>query len=89
MARTTRRDPLENLNPSTDSKERIMLERVMRPMAVHSFPDTFSPKKKRAIMVVATISKLPNREALDAVQFFIPSIRKIGAAISKAIMPRV
>ena len=58
-------------------------------MAVHSFPDTFSPKKKRAIMVVATISKLPNREALDAVPFFIPSIRKIGAAISKAIMPRV
>ena len=37
--------------------------------------------------VVATISKFPRRDALADVPQLIPSMRKIGAAISRTIMP--
>ena len=51
--------------------------------------EIFSRKRKRAISEVATISKLPRREALAEVALFSPSISRMGAAISSRIMPMV
>ena len=66
-----------------------MLDSVIKPIAIHSLTDTLSLNIIKAISVVATISKLPRRDALDAVPRFIPSIRNIGAAISNTIIPIV
>ena len=87
VASSTNREPRENRKLPSPSKERIRLDRVMRPMASQSLPDTFSLNSSRAISVVVTISKLPSREALEAVPRLIPIIRNTGAAISKRIMP--
>ena len=87
VARRTRMELGVNLKLSPFSKERIKLERVIRPIAVQSFPETFSLKKRRAIREVATISKLPNRDALDAGPFLIPKSRKMGAKISSTTIP--
>ena len=43
----------------------------------------------KAIIAVATISKLLSRETLAAVVAFNPNNRKIGAAMSKSIMAMV
>ena len=57
-------DPYEKLKLPSPSNERRMLDSVMRMMALHSLPLTFSLNIKSAMMVVATISKFPSREAL-------------------------
>ena len=54
----------------------MMLETVINRIDIHNFPDTFSLKSKRAINVVATISKFPNREAFADETIRIPSIKK-------------
>ena len=58
-------------------------------MADQSFPETFSLKKRRAIRVVATISKLPRRDAFEAGPFLIPKIRRIGTRISSTTIAMV
>ena len=44
-------------------------------------------KNQKAINDVATISKFPSSDALDAFPNRIPAIRRIGATISRTIMP--
>ena len=87
VASSTNREPRENRRLPAPSKERRRLDRVMRPMAIQSLPDTFSLNSSSAIRVVVTISKLPSREALEAVPRLIPIIRKTGAPISRRIIP--
>ena len=41
------------------------------------------------MMVVATISKFPSSAAFEAEPMLIPSIRNIGAAMSRSIIPTV
>jgi len=74
---------------SVYDKERTILDIVINPIAIHNFDVTFSLNIKRAIIVVATISKLPSSEAFEAEPIFIPIIRNIGAAISRTIIPTV
>ena len=66
VASKTRSEPDENLKLSVPSKERMMLESVMSPIASQRRVLMLSLKRKRAISEVATISKFPNREALAA-----------------------
>ena len=89
VASITNNDPNENWKLSAPSTERTMLDTVIKPIAIHNFDVTFSLNIKRAIIVVATISKLPSSEAFEAEPIFIPIIRNIGAAISRAIIPIV
>ena len=65
VASRTKREPVEKRRLSVPSKESRMLESVMRPMAAQSLRDTASLKITRTTTVVATISKLPKREALE------------------------
>ena len=51
----------------------------------HDFND--AAKNQKAINDVATISKFPSSDALDAFPNRIPTIRRIGATISRTIMP--
>ena len=64
-ASSTNSDPREKRKLSAPSKERRTLEIVIKPIAPQSRFVTVSLKMKRAINVVATISKLPRREALE------------------------
>jgi hypothetical protein len=66
-----------------------MLDSVMRPIAAQRRPLTFSRNSANAMTVVATISKLPSREALADVPMRTPSISRIGAMTSSAIIPTV
>ena len=66
-----------------------MLDNVINPMASHSLDVTTSLNIKRAISVVATISKFPSNDAFEAEPIFIPIIKNIGAKISRTIIPRV
>ena len=88
-AASTSSEPPEKCRLDISSKERMPLERVMSAMAIQSRREIFSRKRKRAISEVATISKLPRREALAEVALFSPSISRMGAAISSRIMPMV
>ena len=58
-------------------------------MAIQSLLDTVSLKINNAINVVATISKLPSKEALAEEPILTPSIKKIGAKISRTTIPMV
>ena len=82
-------EPTENLNPSSFSKERMKLDVVINKIANHKRRETFSLKMKRAISVVATISKFPSRDALPDVPYFTPNMSKMGAMISSRIIPKV
>ena len=61
----------------------------MKPIAIHNCLLTFSLKISIAISDVATISKLFRSDTLAAAVPESPIIRKIGAAISRTIMPSV
>lgn len=67
----------------------MILEIVINKMAVQSFLDTLSLNRSNAIKVVATISKLPSKEALAEEPILTPNMRKIGARISSSTMPIV
>ena len=91
VAPRTKSEPVEKLNnpccrEDIFSKERIMLASVIKIIEIKSLKLTLSLKMARAIIVVATISKLPSREALEEDPVFTPCINKIGAAISRIIM---
>ena len=87
QASSTSSEPGEKRRLSVPSTESRMLARVISPMAAHSRREMASPKMNRAMMEVATISKLFSSEALAAVVRLSPSMRKIGAAMSSATMP--
>ena len=89
VASKTKIEPYEKLNSLFPSTDRIILETVISAIAIHSFLETFSLKSRSAIIAVATISKFPRSEASEAFPSLIPIIRKIGAAISRIIIPRV
>jgi len=89
IRKQTKKEPIENWKLSLPSNDKTILDSVINPIAIHRFLDTFSLKKSNAINAVATISKLPRSDALDAVPIFIPIIKNIGAAISNPIIPIV
>ena len=80
---------MEKFNPSIFSNERIILEAVIKRIASHNLHVTFSLNIINAINAVATISKFPSKDAFDEVPYFTPSINKIGATISRKIIPIV
>ena len=61
----------------------------MQPSAAQSVRLTLSRKRSRAKSAVATISKFPKRDALAASPPRSPSIKRMGAAMSSRIIPRV
>ena len=66
-----------------------MLDKVIRPIASQRRLLMTSLKMTRAITDVATISKLFNRDAFADVVFASPIINRIGAAISRMIIPMI
>src|SRR5574344_439251 len=85
----TRRAPGDSTNPEMSSTDSSMLETVTRSMAVQRVFDTFSLKTMSAITVVATISKLFNKDVVADDVMVNPVIRRIGAAMSRTIMAMV
>ncbi len=71
------------------STDRIILETVISTMDIHILFPTASLKAVRAMIAVATISKLLRSEAVADVVIERPSIRRIGAAISKTTITAV
>ncbi len=57
---------------------------MIKPMAAQILLPMLSLNKNNAMNDVAAISKLINRDVLPAVVMFKPSIRNMGAAISRA-----
>ena len=80
-------EPTENEMVCPGLIERITLETVIKAIAIQSFFEIFSENNASAMIDVATISKLPSSAALSADARCSPSINKIGAAMSKRIMP--
>ena len=89
VASITNNEPKENLKLPLPSNERTILDNVINPMAIHSLDVTTSLNIKRAMSVVATISKFPSNDAFEAEPIFIPIIKNIGAKISRTIIPTV
>ena len=89
QASSTNRDPQEKDRLLMSSKDSSRLEAVTRAMASQSRLEMASRNTTRAVMAVATISKLFSREALAAVVRIRPAMRKMGAAMSSATMPTV
>lgn len=84
-AASTRSDPrLSWMVPG--SKLRIRLARVTSAMASQRCLEITSRKSRRAMSEVATISKLPSNDTLDDVVRAIPSMRNMGAAMSRTTM---
>ena len=67
----------------------MALDKATKAIASHSRLEMASLNTTKAIIEVATISKLFSKEALAEVVFNRPNIKKIGASISKTIMPIV
>ena len=88
-APSTSREPTLNRKLPSPSKLRAMLAKVTRMIAKVNRRDKASRNTKKAIIEVATISKLFSRDALAALVRFRPIIRKIGAAISNRIIASV
>ncbi len=86
QAASTSSAPGENENRAVPSSERTRLASVISAIAIQSRPETFSEKRIIAKIAVATISKLPSSEAVSAAVVFKPSMSKIGARISSAII---
>ena len=71
------------------SKERSAQESVTKTIPAQSRGEMLSLNTASAMTAVATISKLFKSDALAAVVLLSPSIRQMGAAISRAIMASV
>ena len=89
QASKTKTAPSEKVRLLKSSTDRIMLETVINAIASHILFPTASLKAKRAMIAVATISKLLRSEAVAEVVIVKPSISKIGAAISKMTIATV
>ena len=86
QAHNTNNEPLLNTNASVPSKPRIALDSITRIIAAHNLLEIFSLKITRAITEVATISKLLISETLAEFVLAMPSIKNIGAAMSRPII---
>ena len=86
-ASKTKTEPTEKVKLLISSKVSTILDNVIKKIAVHILFPTASLKINNAIIAVATISKLFNKEAFDDVVFVSPIIRNMGAAISRIIIP--
>lgn len=87
VAPRTNSEPREKVNvslielPSNNSK---MLAIVTRFIAIHNLRPTASRKNSKAMITVATISKLLSSDVLAAEQVFKPNIIRMGVAASTA-----
>ena len=88
-APSTSREPVLNRKLPFPSKLSAMLATVTRAIARVSRRDSTSRNAKKAIMEVATISKLFRSDALAELVRSKPSISRMGAAMSSTIMPMV
>lgn len=71
------------------SIDNILHDDVMNNILTHNLVEIFSLNITRAIIAVATTSKLLSSEAVVAVVVFRPNNKQIGATISKAIIAMV
>lgn len=83
-ANNTKKEPNENEKLLISSIDNIMLETVIREIAPHSLFLMDSLNIIKAIIYVATISKLFSKEAFAAEVVVSPIIKNIGATISNA-----
>ena len=88
-AKSTNRLPLENCRLPKSSKDRVIQESVTNRIPNHKRGETCSLKPIRAMMAVATISKLLSRDALAALVFDKPSKRKIISRYRKSLMKQM
>lgn len=89
QANNTKMDPAEKEMLLKSSTVNTILEIVIKEIAIHICLPTASLKTNKAITAVATISKLFSKDAFAEVVIVRPSIRRIGAAISRAIIPTI
>ena len=85
-AKIASKEYIENINEDMSVSDRRILANVIRIMPVQSLPDIFSLKITRAIIDVATISKLFRRDMVSADELLIEIISSMGAIISKTII---
>ena len=85
----TAREPCENESSPVPDVERMTAETVIRMMAAQVVGVTLSPNTRRAMSVVATISKLFRSETDDAGELSRPYISSIGAAMSRTTIPKM
>ena len=85
----TAREPCENEISPVPAVDRMTAETVIRTIAAHVVGVTLSPKTRRAMSVVATISKLLSRDTEDAGELSRPYISSIGAAMSRTTIPKM
>ena len=86
-ARMTAREPWEKDSSPVPAVDRMTADIVIRMIAAQVVGVTLSPKTSRAMRVVATISKLLSSETDEAGEFSRPYIRRMGAAMSRTIIP--
>ena len=88
-APSTKSEPSLNAKAPTPSKLRIVLAIVTMAMAIQSLEEIISLKITRAIMEVATISKLFNKDTLAELVLAMPNISKMGAIMSNTTIAMV
>ena len=88
-ARRTNSDPYEKRRADISSKESMPQDKVIKKMPDHNRALIVSLKTIKAMIAVATISKLLSKETLAAEVDIRPNIRQIGAAISSKIIATV
>ena len=85
----TAREPCENEISPVPAVDRMTVEIVISMMATQVVGVTLSPNTRRAMSVVATISKLFRSETDDAGELSRPYISSIGAAMSRTTIPKM
>ena len=85
----TNNEPYEKRRLDISSKDSIPQDNVTKNIPNHNLVLIFSLNTIRAIIAVATISKLLSNDAFAAVVEFRPNSKQIGAAISKTIIAMV
>ena len=89
VASKTNKEPYEKRRLDISSKDSIPQDNVTKNIPNHNLVLIFSLNTIRAIIAVATISKLLSNDAFAAVVEFRPNSKQIGAAISKTIIAMV
>jgi hypothetical protein len=82
----TKTEPNEKVRLPASPNERSMLAAVMTAIPFQSLFETGSPNMMNAMIAVAAISKLLSSEAFEAVVIPSPTIRSIGAMMSRIII---
>ena len=83
-APSTIREPAEKLSAPPPSRLSSAHDSVMTAMPAHVRGATRSPRARRAITAVATISKLLSRATFSGAAWARPAMRRIGAATSSS-----